>query len=106
MKLRYPFVSLDKDESYADIPVTPEISVKGRKIQDSIDLETEGIRHKVRGIGQKRWLMSRNEHLVLVVMTIFRSESEIVDINYSSKIHFDDIIASCWRSIVVETNAI
>lgn len=50
--------------------------------------------------------MSRNEHLVLVVMTIFRSESEIVDINYSSKIHFDDIIASCWRSIVVETNAI
>lgn len=54
MKLRYPFVSLDKDESYADIPVTPEISVKGRKIQDSIDLETEGIRHKVRGIGQLR----------------------------------------------------
>lgn len=54
MKLRYPFVSLDKNESYADIPVTPEISVKGRKIQDSIDLETEGIRHKVRGIGQLR----------------------------------------------------
>lgn len=50
--------------------------------------------------------MSRNEHLVLVVMTIFRSESEIVDINYSSKIHFDDISASCWRSIVAETNAI
>lgn len=54
MKLRYPFVSLDKNESYADIPVTPEISVKSRKIQDSIDLETEGIRHKVRGIGQLR----------------------------------------------------
>lgn len=54
MKLRYPFVSLDKNESYADIPVTPEISVKGRKIQDSIDLETEGTRHKVRGIGQLR----------------------------------------------------
>lgn len=54
MKLRYPFVSLDKNESYADIPVIPEISVKGRKIQDSIDLETEGIRHKVRGIGQLR----------------------------------------------------
>jgi len=52
MKLRYPFVSLDKNESY--IPVTPEISVKGRKIQDSIDLETEGTRHKVRGIGQLR----------------------------------------------------
>lgn len=54
MKLRYPFVSLDKNESYADIPVTPEISVKGRKIQDSIDLETERTRHKVRGIGQLR----------------------------------------------------
>lgn len=54
MKLRYPFVSLDKNESYADIPVTPEISVKGRKIQDSIDLGTEETRHKVRGIGQLR----------------------------------------------------
>lgn len=54
MKLRYPFVSSDKNESYADIPVTSEISVKGRKIQDSIDLETKGISHKVRGIGQLR----------------------------------------------------
>lgn len=52
MKLRYPFVSLDKNESY--IPITPEISVKSRKIQDSIDLETEETRHKVRGIGQLR----------------------------------------------------
>ncbi|MEK6685914.1 MAG: hypothetical protein AABY99_05945 [Pseudomonadota bacterium] len=54
MKLRYPFVSLDKNESYADIPVTSEISVKSRKIQDSIDLGTEETRHKVRGIGQLR----------------------------------------------------
>ena len=52
MKLRYPFVSLDKNESY--IPITPEISVKSRKIQDSIDLGTEETRHKVRGIGQLR----------------------------------------------------
>jgi len=63
MKLRYPFISLNNDRLFDDVPAS-EISMKSRKIKNSIHLETQEAGYTVREAGQLRRAKMRMSYSV------------------------------------------